>query len=123
MEQKNKLEQLRSEIDRVDRQLLPLFIKRMELSSGVADYKRSVGMPVLDSAREKQVLESKMELLEDPSKKNEVYEFFSAIMSISRDRQTRELNRDKSRQRIEDMLKPRKPVQNPSCLLYTSRCV
>lgn len=121
MEQKNKLEQLRSEIDKIDRQLLPLFIKRMELSSGVADYKRSVGMPVLDSAREKQVLESKMELLEDPSKKNEVYEFFSAIMSISRDRQTRELNRDKSRQRIEDMLKPRKPVQNPRVVFYGAK--
>ena len=68
MEQKNKLEQLRSEIDRVDRQLLPLFIKRMELSSGVADYKRSVGMPVLDSAREKQVLAVSYKHLTLPTK-------------------------------------------------------
>ena len=76
----------------------------MDLCSSVADYKRSVGKPVLDSEREKQVLKSKMDLLTDKSRENEVYEFFTAIMSISRDRQTRELSRDKGRKRIEDML-------------------
>ena len=46
--QKNRLDTLRDEIDKIDKELLPLFLKRMDLCSGVADYKRSVGKPVLD---------------------------------------------------------------------------
>ena len=34
------LRELRDEIDRIDRQLLPLFIERMELCGAVADYKK-----------------------------------------------------------------------------------
>lgn len=47
------LRELRDEIDRIDRQLLPLFIERMELCGAVADYKMENGLPVLDAAREK----------------------------------------------------------------------
>ena len=116
--QKNRLDILREEIDKIDKELLPLFLKRMDLCSSVADYRRSVGKPVLDSEREKQVLKSKMDLLTDKSRENEVYEFFTAIMSISRDRQTRELSRDKGRKRIEDMLNPKPHIQNPRIVFY-----
>lgn len=39
-------------------------------------------------------------------------------MSISRDRQTRELSRDKGRKRIEDMLNPKPHIQNPRIVFY-----
>lgn len=116
-EYKTKLDELRSEIDSIDRELLPLFLRRMELSSEVADYKRSVGKPVLDSEREKQVLDSKMQLLDDKTKQNEVYEFYAAIMSISRERQTKELL-GFNRALVEDMLDPKPGVKNPRVVFY-----
>lgn len=100
----NELEVLRQEIDRVDRTILPLFLERMELCSRVADYKRKVGMPVLDAEREKQVLENKMKLLDSPDMAEEVYEFFSSIMTISRVRQNRMLSDISAKTRCADVL-------------------
>ncbi|MEE1013145.1 MAG: prephenate dehydratase domain-containing protein [Clostridia bacterium] len=122
----NELEQLRQNIDAIDRQLLPLFLERMELCSKVADYKRSVGMPVLDASRERQVLENKLKLLEelgrDGDMKQEVYEFFNTIMSISRVRQTRELSGQEHRVRIDDLLKQAKPrIQDPVICYFGSQ--
>ncbi len=100
----SELEQLRQRIDQIDRQLLPLFLERMKVCSQVADYKRAVGMAVLDSEREKQVLADKMKLLDEPGMEAEVYEFFNSIMAISRVRQTRELTGEEDRVRVEDTL-------------------
>ena len=110
--QTDRLSKLSSRIDEIDGELLKLFLERMDISSAVADYKRSTGMAVLDPVREKQVLKDKTDRLFDKSKENEVYEFFSSIMSISRDRQNRELHRRNTR-RIEDMLKPKAHVDDP----------
>lgn len=87
----NSLEELRQEIDKIDRELLDLFVKRMDVCSQVAEYKRSVGMPVLDTNREKEVLSAKMELLDNPELKDEVYTFFSSVMAISRNLQKKNL--------------------------------
>lgn len=114
----NELEQLRQQIDRIDRQLLPLFLERMDVCSAVAEYKRSVGKPVLDSARERQVLADKLKLLSDPAREREVYEFFAAVMAISRDLQTRALRHEAGKQRIADLLKPSQPIQNPRVAFF-----
>lgn len=114
----NELDILRKKIDKIDRQLLPLFLERMDVCSKVADYKRGSGKPVLDSAREKQVLNSKLDLLTDKSRESEVYEFFTSVMSISRDRQTRELKQDSKRKRIEDFVKTKPHVENPTVVYY-----
>lgn len=86
------LEELRQEIDGIDRELLNLFVKRMGVCNQVADYKRSVGMPVLDAKREREVLSAKMELLENTALKDEVYTFFSSVMAISRGLQKKNLS-------------------------------
>ena len=85
------LRELRDEIDRIDRQLLPLFIERMELCGAVADYKKENGLPVLDAAREKQVLKEKQALLTKPGYDEAVYEFFSSVMAISRGLQAKKI--------------------------------
>ncbi len=86
------LEELRKGIDEVDRELLDLFLRRMELCSRVADYKREVGMPILDVKREKEVLDAKMNLIPDSELRDEVYSFFGSMMSISRGLQKRRLS-------------------------------
>ncbi len=51
------LSELRKKIDNVDEQLLPLLLKRMNLSKQVAEYKHEAGIPVLNPAREKEILD------------------------------------------------------------------
>ncbi len=119
----NELEQLRQQIDAVDRQLLPLFLERMELCSKVADYKRAARMPVLDAKREAEVLANKLELLPDAEKAraNEVYEFFRSIMAISRILQTRELGAEQDRIRIEKLLEgTTAPKESPTVCYFGS---
>ena len=54
----NKLETLRAAIDAVDEQMLDLLGKRRELVSHVGMYKKTQGLPIVDSEREKKKLQS-----------------------------------------------------------------
>ena len=47
------LSKIREEIDQIDRQMVALYEARMNLAAEVAEYKISVGKPVLDKGREK----------------------------------------------------------------------
>ncbi len=78
------LEQCRKEIDTIDRQLVKLFEQRMDVCRQVGEYKKENGMPVLDAAREREVLAAKAELLEDASLKPQVTSLFENIMASSR---------------------------------------
>lgn len=49
--------ELRKEIDQIDDALIPLLLKRMDVSEKVAEYKVERGIPVLNEEREKQILE------------------------------------------------------------------
>ena len=90
------LEILRNQIDQIDKELLPLFLKRMECAHKVADYKRANNMPVLDKVREKQILDHKMSLV-DPELARTVRSFYSNIMKLSRLAQAKELVSDDNR--------------------------
>lgn len=87
-----ELEALRKKIDEIDSQLLPLFLERMECTSGVAEYKRKNNMPVLDRKREQEVLQNKVSRV-DGELAASVYNFYSAIMAISRAAQKKSLGR------------------------------
>ena len=50
------LEELRNEIDAIDDEILKLFLKRMDVSSKVADYKRENNLPTLQKSREREIL-------------------------------------------------------------------
>lgn len=116
----NELDELRQKIDAIDKQLLPLFLERMEICSKVADYKRKVGMEVLDAARERRILENKMQMVEGEREKNEVYEFYHAIMSISRARQTEELREECRKQRVKEIFQSVPPAKNPTVVFQGS---
>ena len=47
------LEQYRQEIDELDEQLVRLFLRRMEVTGKVGEYKLAHGMQVLDRERER----------------------------------------------------------------------
>ena len=50
------LEDIRKEIDGIDRELMQLFFRRMEVVKDVANYKIANGLPVLDKKREEKKL-------------------------------------------------------------------
>lgn len=76
--------QIRDEIDKVDKQIVELYEKRMELCKGVAEYKIEVGKPVLDSEREKQKIEKVKGMVESEFESHGVGELFKHIMGVSR---------------------------------------
>lgn len=51
-----KLSDYRQELDRIDRELVQLFLRRMEISGEIGAYKKNHQLPVLDSERETQKL-------------------------------------------------------------------
>ena len=51
------LKDIRTQIDAVDDELVQLFVKRMNLSAQVADYKKANNMPIYVPAREREILQ------------------------------------------------------------------
>ena len=50
------LSKLREEINSIDREMVELFKKRMNIAASVAAYKKEHNLPVLDAARERALL-------------------------------------------------------------------
>ncbi len=85
----NELENIRIEIDEIDKTIVEAFCKRMGASLRVADYKIKNNMQVTDRKRELQLLKSRLEMLEDKSFETETELLFEYIMSLSRARQAK----------------------------------
>ena len=85
----NDLSEIRESINEVDQSLAQLFEKRMELVALVAEYKIENDIPILNSEREKQVIERALESLRDKSLSREMEIFFNELMAISREYQSR----------------------------------
>ena len=51
------LSTMRSEIDQIDTSLVELFVRRMNLSSQIADYKKEHNLPIYVPAREREILQ------------------------------------------------------------------
>lgn len=82
-----ELSKIREEIDAADRQIVALYEARMKLAGEVAEYKLSVGKPVLDKTREKEKLAKVRGLVQEKENSYGVGELFEQIMALSRKRQ------------------------------------
>lgn len=82
------LSELREQINEIDDEICRLFVKRMDVSLNVAKYKQASGLPVLDAARERQVLEKVSERVGD---RYESYAriLYQSIIDLSRSYQQR----------------------------------
>ncbi|MBO5103775.1 MAG: chorismate mutase [Ruminococcus sp.] len=90
------LQHLRDKIDDTDKEILSLFMKRMELCKGVAEYKKQNNMPVFQGGREKQVIDRIKALTNDKTLENGTSALFTTIMDISKLLQNRKLLSDKN---------------------------
>ena len=80
----SKLEELRQSIDQIDQELVRLFERRMAVTREVGEYKQQVGLPVLDAAREREVLAKKLNLISNPDLQADVVQLYENIRAISR---------------------------------------
>ena len=82
------LTELRREIDAVDRQLVALLERRLDVSAAIAGYKREKGLPVLDASREAEKLAAVRALCR-PETGELIAGLYGPIMAASRTWQTR----------------------------------
>lgn len=104
---KEKMALQRQKIDRIDAQLLPLFLERMECSQRVAELKRQVGAPVLNVQREQEILDRVRAQAGELGGSAAV--LYQAIMAISRARQHRMLDDSSALRELERSAKRRMP--------------
>lgn len=74
----------RRELDGIDRQIVELFEKRMEICGHVAESKMASGKAVYDGERERQKLEAVGSMAHGDFNRTAVTELFSQMMTISR---------------------------------------
>ena len=78
------LQEIRKQLDGIDREIVELFEKRMKLSGQVARFKLGTGKPVYDREREQQKIEAVTGMVQDGFFKQAVRELFTQMMTISR---------------------------------------
>ena len=81
------LKECRQEIDKINNEMLSLFLRRMEVSRSVAEYKAEHNLPILNHAREREILGEMTEKAGDEFE-NYVKTFYSVIMDLSRSYQS-----------------------------------
>ena len=80
------LEDIRMEINEIDENMRELFVRRLAVSAEVAEAKRAKGTPILNPAREREIL-ARVAKEVGPDMENEARLFFTTLFSISRGRQ------------------------------------
>ena len=78
-----ELNDIRKEIDEIDKELVALYIRRMNCSAEVAEYKRKNNMPVLDASRERALL-NKISELSGSEFEEYTRTLYSTILDLSR---------------------------------------
>jgi chorismate mutase/prephenate dehydratase len=80
----NELEQCRKEIDEIDRELLALFERRMDVAVRVANYKKENNLPIYDEERESKIIKKNVDNLKNKHYDLIARRFFLSIMELSR---------------------------------------
>ena len=88
------LQDIREQINEIDEQLVPLFLKRMGLSTEVAKYKQAHNKPVLDKTRERELLKKVSAMTDDKDLSLYTRLLYADIMGLSRSYQHKYLEAD-----------------------------
>jgi chorismate mutase len=82
-----KLIELRSQISDIDKDMLKLFIKRMEVSRLIGLYKKEHHLPIFDERREKELIDKQKALLNNDKMWPFYKSFLKELMQISKEYQ------------------------------------
>ncbi|WP_346871442.1 chorismate mutase [Clostridium sp. UBA5119] len=80
----NEIEQCRKEIDEIDKELVNLFERRMDVAIRVANYKKENDLPIYDEERESKIIKKNVDNLKNKNYDLLARRFFLSIMELSR---------------------------------------
>ena len=83
----NNLDEARIKINEIDKQLIDLFKKRMELSKEIGLYKFANNLPILDEAREELLKKKDLILLDDKNLEKYYLVFLEGVLNSSKEYQ------------------------------------
>ena len=89
------LEKQRAEIDVIDREIVALFERRMQVVVEVAQIKKENGIAILDANREKEVIQKVQSYLKDATLKEELAEVYETLMKVSKGYQRKQLEQSR----------------------------
>jgi len=78
------IDDIRIEIDRLDRELLKIFNDRAALALRIGEIKKELGMPVYDPAREKRIFERMRQDNPGPLDNDAIVRLFERVIDESR---------------------------------------
>ncbi len=84
------LNEIRKEIDAIDDELTALFLKRMDLVKGVAEYKKANNLPVLHKGREDDII-ARLTDGKDPLVSRYITTMYATLFDVSRSYQSMKL--------------------------------
>ena len=85
------LDKQRAEIDVIDREIVSLFERRMQVVMDVARIKKENGIAIFDASREKEVIAKVQSYLKDATLKEELAEAYETLMKVSKDYQQKQI--------------------------------
>ena len=80
----NELENLRERIDTIDKELIALFEKRMDIVADIAAYKIKNNLPILNQNREDIVISKVKAIVKNKDYTDSAIDFIKDIMEISK---------------------------------------
>lgn len=89
------LNQCRKEIDEIDKELVALFEKRMDIAINVAEYKKENKLPILNTKREEEVIDKNVGALKNKEYSYIARKFFANMMELSRSVQAKFISVEK----------------------------
>lgn len=90
----SKLEKARMVINEVDKEMATLFEKRMQAVESVVEYKLEHNLAVLDSKREKELIDKNLSYIKTEKYKDSYSRFLQSMLTISKAYQKQIIHRD-----------------------------
>lgn len=106
------INELRLEIDSIDKQLTELFEKRMKTAANIAAYKKENGLAVYDRERERKVF-NKVTEMTSPEIQNYTKTLYQTIFDLSRSYQKKLMNPTSDLAKMLDEVTASTPLQRP----------
>lgn len=84
----SNLNELRTKINEIDKNIARLLEERMNVVRGVIEYKKENNMPILDQGREQDVINNVLSNLNNKEIEPFIKEVYASIMKVSKDYQS-----------------------------------
>lgn len=83
----SELQNYRDEIDQIDQELTRLVESRFNVVKKVGQYKKEHHLPVLDAAREEDVIKRNQDRLKNKEYSKDIASFYELLMQVTKDMQ------------------------------------